>query len=137
MSETAKWLKSRENWLEVVAIPNPGGGFDIALVIDGSYSLESGPQRVARGHLERILSALKADGLPLRTMPKMGVRSLETAEDADGRREQHREAARARAAESAANHDVDGMVTALVDATSSPLGQFEELEVAYLEDEER
>jgi len=135
MSETASWLKSRENWLRVVAIPNHGG-FEIALVIDGTYSLESGPKRVARHHIERIMAALEADGLPLRRPPGMGVRSLETPEEVEERRERHREAAQARVDDAIAARDVGGMLASLGEAMGQPPDGFTDLEAAYLEDEE-
>lgn len=65
MNETAKWLKSREDWLRVIAIPGAHGGFDIALVIDGTYAVDSGVRRLVRSHAERLMAALKADGMPL------------------------------------------------------------------------
>lgn len=63
---TAALLKMREEWLRVVAIPSKHGGFDIAIVIDGSYdSTYYDPTGVAKGWLKRIGEALARDGLPL------------------------------------------------------------------------
>lgn|GEM_PF-5699861 len=62
---TAALLKMREDWLRVVAVPSRYG-FDIAVVVDGTYSLDGyDPAEVARGWLDRIKAALAADGLPL------------------------------------------------------------------------
>ncbi|MGI5274704.1 hypothetical protein ACQEUU_37105 [Nonomuraea sp. CA-218870] len=63
---TAALLKMREEWLRVVAIPSKHGGFDIAVVIDGSYDATYyDPTDVAKGWLNRIGEALARDGLPL------------------------------------------------------------------------
>lgn len=63
---TAGLLKSREDWLRVVAIPAPHGGFDIALVIDGSYDfLLNDPRPLQASWLRRVKAALAADGLPV------------------------------------------------------------------------
>lgn len=63
---TAGLLKIREDWLKVIAVPSPHGGFDIALVIDGTYSLDHyDPTELLRTWNVRIREALAQDGLPL------------------------------------------------------------------------
>lgn len=63
---TAGLLKLHEDWLRVVAIPSKHGGFDIAVVVDGSYSLDGyDPVQVEKSWLERIKAAMETDGLPL------------------------------------------------------------------------
>lgn len=35
------FLESRKEWLQVRAVSNPAGGWDVALILDGPYSIES------------------------------------------------------------------------------------------------
>lgn len=59
-------LKLHEDWLRIVAIPGKHGGFDIAVVIDGTYNLDSAdPVQVEKGWRDRIAAAMETDGLPL------------------------------------------------------------------------
>lgn len=41
MSDVYSFLESRKEWLQVRAVDNPAGGWDVVLVLDGPYSIES------------------------------------------------------------------------------------------------
>ncbi|MFI7114006.1 hypothetical protein ACIBK9_47350 [Nonomuraea sp. NPDC050227] len=63
---TAGLLKIREDWLKVIAIESPHGGFDIAVVIDGSYDRQYyDPADLKETWAKRLKAALAVDGLPL------------------------------------------------------------------------
>jgi len=132
MSETAKWLKSREDWLRVIAIPGAHGGFDIALVIDGTYAVDSGVRRLVRSHAERLMAALKADGTPLGRPVPVGVRpSIDAAADYARRREAACQAIR----KACEVRDLDGLFEAMSEAVRPPLDEFVDLEDAFHGDE--
>lgn len=130
-SETAKWLKSREDWLRVVAIPSPYGGFDVALVIDGSYSLDAGPRRVVRGHAERLMEALAADGVPLGRPAGVGVRLRVDSREQDAAR---RETARRDMDQAIVDRDLDGLFEAMGEVLGARWDEFADLEAAFDED---
>jgi hypothetical protein len=59
-------LKMREDWLKVITVPAQHGGFDVALVIDGSYDpAYYDATDLKRSWARRLMDALAADGLPL------------------------------------------------------------------------
>lgn len=64
MSHTADLFKRREDHFRVVVVPNRWGGFDVALVIDGSYADPADARRVADDFKRQIEEALAADGVP-------------------------------------------------------------------------
>lgn len=64
MSELADLLKRREDWLQTVVIPNRWGGYDVALILDGSYADPADARVNAEDFRRQILEALAADGYP-------------------------------------------------------------------------
>lgn len=135
VSETAKWLKSREGWLRVIAVPAPSGGFEIAVVIDGSYALEAGPRRIARGHAERIAAALRADGAGLARALPVDVRpQLPEHSAPDRRTAEERERLRNQAVQASKLRDLGGMFANLDQAYGMNLDESDRLYIAFDED---
>lgn len=64
MSATADLFKRREDHFRVVVVPNRWGGYDVALVIDGSYANPADARRNADDFKRQIEAALAADGMP-------------------------------------------------------------------------
>jgi hypothetical protein len=64
VNATAALLKRREDHFRVVVVPNRWGGYDVALVIDGSYANPADARRVADDFKRQIEAALAADGMP-------------------------------------------------------------------------
>jgi hypothetical protein len=72
MSAAADWLKSREDWLRVIATPNIHGGFDIAVVVDGTYSIDhNNPRELCQRFANQIAVAMKTDGVSLGARPTL------------------------------------------------------------------
>lgn len=64
MNHTADLFKRREDHFRVVVVPNRWGGYDVAMVIDGSYGDPADARRVADDFKRQIEAALAADGMP-------------------------------------------------------------------------
>lgn len=64
MNHTADLFKRREDHFRVVVIPNRWGGYDIAMVIDGSYGDPADARVNADDFKRQIENALAADGMP-------------------------------------------------------------------------
>ncbi|MFD1546946.1 hypothetical protein [Nonomuraea guangzhouensis] len=64
MSATADLFRRREDHFRVVVVPNRWGGYDVALIIDGSYADPADARRVADDFKRQIEEALAADGMP-------------------------------------------------------------------------
>ncbi|MET8985896.1 hypothetical protein ABZW49_10645 [Nonomuraea wenchangensis] len=64
MSATADLFKRREDHFRVVVVPNRWGGYDVALVIDGSYANPADARYHADDFKRQIEAALAADGMP-------------------------------------------------------------------------
>ncbi|MDH2424808.1 hypothetical protein [Sphaerisporangium sp. TRM90804] len=64
MSATADLFKRREDHFRVVVVPNRWGGYDVALVIDGSYANPADARHSADDFKRQIEEALAADGYP-------------------------------------------------------------------------
>lgn len=64
-SEVVAFLRERREWLHVRAVPSVrGGGYDVALVLDGSYTIRSDAEDMARFMAGILAEAMRADGLP-------------------------------------------------------------------------
>ncbi|MEV4181660.1 hypothetical protein AB0J28_09455 [Streptosporangium canum] len=64
MSATADLFKRREDHFRVVVVPNRWGGYDVAVVIDGSYGDPADARHSADDFKRQIEAALTADGFP-------------------------------------------------------------------------
>lgn len=64
MSATADLFKRREDHFRVIVVPNRWGGYDVALVIDGSYADPADARRNADDFKRQVEEALAADGFP-------------------------------------------------------------------------
>lgn len=58
---TASLMYLRKDWLRVIPLQAPGGGIDIALVIDGTYYGDRDPRQLVEDWEKRISAAMKAD----------------------------------------------------------------------------
>lgn len=63
MSHTADLFKRREDHFRVVVVPNRWGGYDVAVVIDGSYGDPADARVNADDFKQQIEAALAADGM--------------------------------------------------------------------------
>lgn len=64
MNHTADLFKRREDHFRVIVVPNRWGGYDVALVIDGSYADPADARHNADDFKRQIEAALAADGMP-------------------------------------------------------------------------
>lgn len=63
-SSVLAFLNERRQWLTVRTVPSEGGhGFDVVLVLDGSYTFANDAEDMARFMSEVLSEAMRSDGL--------------------------------------------------------------------------